>query len=127
MNRRSLTTMALLGRLLRTALRSIVCAASLLASSIFPAAAADVRKDCQSHQITACNEILRANPSDTSALGNRGVGFRIAGEYGRAIADFDAAIRLEPGIAGYYLERALALDAMGKHRLALSDFDARPE
>jgi superkiller protein 3 len=112
-----------MNRLLRTAIRSIVCAASLVASSIFPAGAADVRTECQSHQITACNEILRANPSDVSALGNRGIGFRIAGDYARAIADFDAAIRLKPGIAGYYLERALALDARGDHRLALADFD----
>jgi tetratricopeptide (TPR) repeat protein len=109
-----------MNRLLRPAIRSIVCAGSLVASSIFPGGAADVRTECQSHQITACNEILRANPSDMSALGNRGIGFRIVGDYGRAIADFDAAIRLKPDIAGYYLERALALDAMGKLDEALS-------
>jgi tetratricopeptide (TPR) repeat protein len=112
-----------MNKLLRTPIRSIVGAASLVASGILPAWAADIRTECQSHQITACNEILRANPSDASALGNRGIGFRIAGDYARAIADFDAAIRLKPGIAGYYLERALALDAVGEHQLALSDFD----
>lgn len=49
---------------------------------------------------------------------------RISGAYDRAIADFDAAIRLNPGVAGIYLERGLAYEAKGEHAIAIMDFDA---
>lgn len=84
--------------------------------------AADLRKDCQSGQIAACTQILQSNPSDINALANRGIGFRVDGEYDRAVADLDAAVRLDPKIAGLYLERGLALDAKGEHTLAIADF-----
>lgn len=59
---------------------------------------------------------------DFNALGNRGVGFRVRGEYDRAIADFDAAARINPDIAGLYLERGLAYDGKGEHLSAIRDF-----
>src|SRR5260370_25194772 len=70
--------------------------------SASPSAAADLRKDCQSGQIAACTQILQSNPSDISALGNRGIGFRVIGEYDRAVADLNAAVGLDPRIAGLY-------------------------
>ena len=85
--------------------------------------AADVGKDCQSGRIDSCTQILQSNPADLNALANRGIGLRVGGEYDRAIADLDAALRIDPDIAGLYLERGLAYDAKGEHQLAIRDFD----
>lgn len=79
--------------------------------------------DCRSLRIDACTEILRANPTDMIALGNRGIAFRVAGQYDRAIADLSEAIRLGPRTGGYRLERGLALEAKGEHDAAIADFD----
>ena len=67
---------------------------------------------------------MHANPSIESRRLQRalGVGFRVRGEYDRAIADFDSAVGINPGIAGLYLERGLAYDAKGEHLPAIRDF-----
>lgn len=96
--------------------------ALLILFSVSPCAAADVRKDCQSGNVASCTQILQSNPEDFYALANRAIGFRINGEYDRAIADFDAAVRINPNIAGLYLERGLAYDAKGEHLPAIRDF-----
>ncbi len=90
--------------------------------SASPSAAADLRKDCQSGQIAACTQILQSNPSDINALSNKGIGFRVIGEYDRAVADLNAAVRLDPRIASLYLERGLAYEAKGEHLIAITDF-----
>lgn len=96
--------------------------ALLILFSVSPCAAADVRKDCQSGQIDSCTQILESNPADFNALANRAIGFRGNREYDRAIADFDAAARINPHIAGLYLERGLAYYAKGEHLPAIRDF-----
>ncbi len=112
-----------MSNLWRLAVRRKALAALLIPFSASPsAAAADLRKDCQSGQIAACTRILQSNPSDISALGNRGIGFRVIGEYDRAVADLNAAVGLDPRIAGLYLERGLAYEAKGEHLVAISDF-----
>lgn len=94
----------------------------LVLSGATPGVAADARKDCQSGQIDSCTQILQSNPADFNALGNRGIWLRINGEHDRAIADFDAAVRINPDIAGLYLERGLAYEAKGDHLTAIRDF-----
>ena len=111
-----------MSNLWRFAARHGALAALLIPFSASPSAAADLRKDCQSGQIAACTQILQSNPSDISALANRGVGFRAIGEYDRAVTDLSAAVRLDPRIAGLYLERGLAHEAKGDHQLAITDF-----
>jgi tetratricopeptide (TPR) repeat protein len=96
--------------------------ALLILFSVSPCAAADVRKDCQSGRVDSCTQILESNPEDFNALGNRAIGLRLSGQYDRAIADFDAAVRINPNIAGLYLERGLAYDAKGEHLPAIRDF-----
>ena len=100
--------------------RSLI--ALLILSSASPCVAADIRKDCVSGHIDACTQILQSNPADFNALANRAIGFRVRGEYDRAIADFDAAVGINPGIAGLYLERGLAYEAKGEHLPAIRDF-----
>ena len=106
-------------------IRSLI--ALLILFSVSPCAAADVRKDCQSGKVDSCTQILQSNPEDFSALGNRAIGLRLIGEYDRAIADFDAAVRIRPDIAGLYLERGLAYEAKGEHLPAIRDFSAAIE
>jgi tetratricopeptide (TPR) repeat protein len=106
----------------RLAISRRALATLLTPLSALPSAAADLRKDCQSGQIAACTQILQSNPSDINALANRGIRFRGIGEYDRAVADLNAAVRLDPRIAGLYLERGLAYEAKDEHLLAIADF-----
>lgn len=107
---------------------------SALRSTLFPlvvlaglptTAAADDRQDCARGsaevRIPACTRILGANPADFAALANRGVGYRISGEYDRSLDDTTAAMRLRPGMAGLHLERGLAYDGKGDHTRAIAD------
>lgn len=94
----------------------------LILFSVSPCAAEDIRKDCQSGRVAACTQILQSNPSDFTALANRGIGLRESGEYDRAVADFDAAVRLNPDSAGLYLERGLAYEAKSEYLPAITDF-----
>ena len=97
--------------------------ALLILFSASPCVAADGSKDRPSGQADSCAQLLQSNPTNFNALANRGIGLRVCGEYDRAIADLDAAILINPDIAGLYLERGLAYDAKGEHQLAIRDFD----
>ena len=102
-------------------------AAILLASLGAPAVvAADSRTDCRTGspevRIAACTQILQSNPADFNALANRGVGFRMTGEYDRAVADFNQAMRLDPkNVAVLFLERGLAYEGSSDSQMAITD------
>ncbi len=55
------------------------------------------------------------------ALNNRGNAYQTNEDFGRAIADYDAALRLDPNLAHTYLNRALALKGEGEYARALAD------
>lgn len=52
---------------------------------------------------------------------NRGVEWRIKGDYERAISDYDDAIRLDPDYADAYYNRCIAYNRQRKFDLALPD------
>jgi tetratricopeptide (TPR) repeat protein len=69
-------------------------------------------------------QAIQLNPSNATAYNNRGIIYRIKGEYARAIADYDEAIWLKNSDypAAYY-NRALAYADKGEYELSLRDFD----
>ena len=75
--------------------------------------------------IAACARIAgdkRSPPRERAiALNNRGNAYQTNKDFGRAIADYDAALRLDPNLAHTYLNRALALKGEGEYARALAD------
>jgi len=53
---------------------------------------------------------------------SRGESFAAEGDYNRAIAEFRAAVRLEPEIAGHHFRLASALQSAGKRKAALAEY-----
>ena len=89
-------------------------------------ASADDLHECQDSnplvRIAACTRVLSTNPSEFSALANRGVAYRITGDYVRALADLETALRRAPHY-GLYHERGMVLARMGQNVAALRDFN----
>src|SRR6266851_941933 len=57
-------------------------------------------------RIDGCSAVIRTarDKGDklAEAFNNRGVGYRLKGDYDRAIADYDQAIKLRPSAEGYF-------------------------
>jgi tetratricopeptide (TPR) repeat protein len=75
--------------------------------------------------IAACGRIAgdkRSAPRERAiALNNRGNAYQMNKDYARAIADYDAALRLDASLARTYLNRALAHKNEGEYDRALAD------
>jgi F-type H+-transporting ATPase subunit a len=87
-------------------------------------------------RIASCTEIITAASRKTkqnkiAAYINRGGAYRAKGDFGRAIADLDAALRLDPRSAAALIERASVYHAKGDLDRSLADYDraiaARPQ
>jgi tetratricopeptide (TPR) repeat protein len=63
-----------------------------------------------------------SDPQDASAYYNRGNAWSRKGDYDRAIADFNEAIRLDPQDASAYYNRGNAWSKKGEHDRAIADF-----
>jgi len=63
-------------------------------------------------------------PTDAAGLTARGAQRLAAGRYDQAIADFTAAVKLEPTVAKHYYNRGVADFEKGDDTAALADFDA---
>ena len=68
-------------------------------------------------------QLASADESSSAAYHTRGVARAALGAYDNAIADFDAAIRLNPETAMSYLDRGFARDALGEKGAAKADFE----
>src|SRR5262249_18390434 len=73
-------------------------------------------------RVAACTRVLSTNPSEFSALVNRAIAYRISGDYVRALADLETAMRMAPHY-GLYHERGMVLARMGRNAAALRDFN----
>ena len=79
------------------------------------------------NHVRSCTAIIRSDRSSSKdkaiAYNNRGNILRDRGELDRAIADFDAAVRLEPKSADTYINRGIARYRRGDLDRAIADYD----
>ena len=79
------------------------------------------------NHVRSCTAIIRSERSSSKdkavAYNNRGNFLRDRGELDRAIADFDAAVRLEPKSADTYINRGIARYRRGDLDRAIADYD----
>ena len=68
-------------------------------------------------------QLATADDNSSAAYHTRGAARAALGDYAAAIADFDAAIRLNPETAINYLDRGLAREALGEKDAAKADFE----
>ena len=110
-------------RLLAGILTFVVAALSPAHATEWPACNQQV--DVES-RIRACSRLI-ADAKQTRkncgiAYNNRGVAYYTKGDYGRAIAHYDQAIRLDPKNASAYENRSIAYAEKGVCDKAISDF-----
>jgi tetratricopeptide (TPR) repeat protein len=96
-------------------------------------AAADDRSDCakpdgRDEAIAACSRMIASNALKgaelASTFSNRGVAYKRKGDFDRAIADYDEAIRLDPSSAIAHINRCADYNAKGAHDRAIADCSA---
>lgn len=74
--------------------------------------------------MSVCKLDQTAKAVDAKTLLARGDDFNVKGELDRAIADYDAALKVEPALVEALNGRGMAWRAKGDRRRALADFDA---
>src|SRR5258705_13975857 len=105
-----------------------------LAMSCSPAMASDrsdriacTQADGPDAKIAACTRLLESgkltNQDRSKAYQARGIFWREKGERGRAIADFNEALRLTPNDSDVYKNRGIIWLDMGEVDVALSNFN----
>lgn len=112
-------------------LRSVLLAAAVLASPAAQARASDAATDCFSddneRRIAGCSELILSpgiGQEDLSlAYAMRALAYSLKADYGRALADYDEAIRINPGFAVALNNRAWALFKAGRAREGLPDVE----
>src|SRR4029077_216216 len=115
-------------------------AAALLATTLLPTAGATAQ---EASSWDMCNNEGKAYPSDiviygcsavissgasnsqnlAVAFNNRGLAFRARGDIAHALADYDEAVRLDPGYAGVFNNRGVTLHDKGELDRALADYN----
>ncbi len=77
--------------------------------------------------ISGCSEIIRAGQDTPQrlavAFNNRGVAYRLKGEYDRALEDCNASIRLDPSSATFYHNRGIIYRIKREFDRAIKEFD----
>lgn len=74
--------------------------------------------------MSVCEDVAAPKTLDAKALTARGDGFNAKGDLDRAIADYDAALKIDPAFVEALNSRAMAWRAKGDRRKALADLDA---
>jgi tetratricopeptide (TPR) repeat protein len=65
---------------------------------------------------------VRANPQDAFALAHRGRAWHERGDYQKALADLNEAIRLDSDHSAWYSNRGLVYDRLGEYDRAIADY-----
>ena len=110
--------------------RLLILAAIVLVGA--PPASADRYSDCAQsadpdRRIRGCTQILKRGKregrrSRHAAHYNRGISYARKGQYDRAIADYDQAIKINPRDAMVYYNRGLAYHNKGQYDRAIADY-----
>jgi tetratricopeptide (TPR) repeat protein len=104
--------------------------AAVLVAGVAACGGAAAEEDVCAHgsgdaAIADCTRAIRSGRYTGHALAlkfsNRGVEWRLKGDYERAISDYGDAIRLDPNYADAYYNRCIAYNRQQKFDLALSD------
>lgn len=74
--------------------------------------------------MSVCKLDATSKVLDAATLLARGDDFNVKGEFDRAIADYDAALKVDPASAEALNSRGMAWRGKGDRRRALTDFDA---
>ncbi len=104
----------------------VFCGLGLLAAT--PAVQAGPKEDCEQFenrelQIQACSEIIRTEQEAGWAYRKRGFAHELRGDYDKAVADYDEAIRLKPGDGIAYGLRGTAYRLKGDYDRAILDLN----
>jgi tetratricopeptide (TPR) repeat protein len=73
--------------------------------------------------ISGCSAVIQAGQDSANAYNNRGVIYRLKGEYDRAIKDYDEAIWLDSNVPASFYNRGIAYTEKQDYDHALGDFD----
>lgn len=78
-------------------------------------------------RIEGCSAVIKGGREKgeklAEAFNTRGIGYRLKGEYDRAIADYNQAIRINAKFATVYNNRAIAYDTKGDYDRAIADYE----
>ncbi len=78
-------------------------------------------------RIEGCSAVIKAGRDKADklaeAFNNRGVGYRLKGDFDRAIQDYGQAIKLNAKFAAAYNNRGVAYDHKGEYDRAIADYD----
>src|SRR3954447_18848156 len=105
---------------------------ALLIATIFAAPAlADDWETCAKaagdEALAACTRAIKSGTYNGKTLAlaysNRGVEWKAKGEYAKAIADFDEAIKADPQQAAAYNNRGIAYAATRDYEKPIADYD----
>jgi tetratricopeptide (TPR) repeat protein len=106
------------------ALPVLLLALQAMCSTAFADNADTCKQGAGDERIAACTRVIAAGRGNLAwAYNNRGVGYRAKGDNDHAIADYDAAIRLDPKDAVAYSNRGIAYRVKGDNDRAIADSD----
>ena len=78
-------------------------------------------------RIEGCSAVIKTGREKgeklAEAFNTRGIGYRLKGEYDRAIQDYNQAIRINAKFATAYNNRAIAYDTKGDYDRAIADYE----